>query len=370
MSSFEALVLKALERVYDPELNRPITDLGMVGAISGNANTIQVTVKLTVAHCPMKDELESRVKKELAKDFPEAELEIALAVMSKDELELLKQKLRGKEKINPFLNSPTKVILVGSGKGGVGKSTVTVNLAFGLANRGFNVGLLDADIYGFSISNLLKITNRPTRLDDMMIPPMMHGVKVVSIGMFLDKNEPVSWRGPMLHKAIEQFLSDVYWGDLDFLIVDMPPGTGDVSISIGQLLPNAKALVVTTPAADASLVAVRSAMASHRAGQEILGVVENLSWVENQDGSKFELFGTGGGKDLAEKISEFVGNEIKVLSQIPVSRNMAQASDTGNPLVTLGLDDASVKALNELIELVAETKLGKNQRQLQVKLTS
>ncbi|MFM8927890.1 MAG: P-loop NTPase [Rhodoluna sp.] len=300
MNSLESQVLASVGKVSDPELSKPLTELGMVGAINGSIEKFSVEIKLTVSHCPMKAELESLVKSTLALDFPNSEFHIDLTVMSKEELAKLKVKLRGHERTNPFLQSPTRVILVGSGKGGVGKSTLTANLAVGLAKRGFKVGLIDADIFGFSLTKLMGTSSRPTRLDDMMLPPTAFGVKLMSIGMFLDANEPVSWRGPMLHKAIEQFLSDVYWGDLDFLVIDMPPGTGDVSISIGQLLPNAKYLVVSTPASDASLVAARSAMAAFKSGQEIIGVVENFSWLELPDNSKQYPFGVGGGESLAK----------------------------------------------------------------------
>ena len=223
MSTLQDRALAALSLVIDPELRKPITELDMVGAISGSENEFSVEIKLTVSHCPQATQIEAKVNEVLAKDFPSSEISVAMNVMTKDELDALKIKLRGgrEPKSNPFgVGSATKVFLIGSGKGGVGKSSLTVNLAVELANQGFDVGVLDADIFGFSIPAQLGTSDRPTRLDDMILPPIAHGVKVISIGMFLPSNEPVAWRGPMLHKAVEQFLTEVHWGSLDYLLID------------------------------------------------------------------------------------------------------------------------------------------------------
>lgn len=367
MNDQEQRVILALSKVIDPELRFPITELNMVGNTSASDSSVSVEIKLTVSHCPQADYLEHSVREVLEKEFQDQEITVQMNVMSKDELDALKLKLRGNKapRSNPFgPGSSTRVILVGSGKGGVGKSTLTSNLAVELAQRGFRVGLIDADIFGFSITNQLGITSRPTRLDDLMLPPIAFGVQVISIGMFLDGNEPVSWRGPMLHKAIEQFLTDVYWDDLDFLLIDMPPGTGDVAISIGQLLPNAKALVVTTPQQAASLVAVRSGLAAKNASHEIIGVIENMSWLENPDGSKSYLFGKGGGQEVASTL----GTEL--LSQIPLSPELSASSDKGVPLILSEYPDAAGLAIKELANKLTETKLPKSNRTLNVKLGS
>ncbi len=362
-------VLSALAKVNDPEIGLPITDLNMVGDIALSAENLKVEIKLTVAHCPMQAEIEEAVRSALQAEFSDKKIQVVIAVMTKTELDELKLKLRGKEKTNPFgENSATRVILVGSGKGGVGKSTVTVNLAVGLARLGFQVGLVDADIFGFSVPRLMGITTKPTRIDDMMMPPIAFGVKTISIGMFLPANEPVSWRGPMLHKAIEQFLTDVYWGSLDFLIIDMPPGTGDVAISIGQLLPQAKALVVTTASTAAAEVAVRSAMAARKAGHQILGVVENMSWLIDSAGQKQFIFGSGGTQLLVDTLNEYSGEKPELLAQIPISQNLAESTESGIPLITTEIQDDALDALTELVKLVAGTKLGPGVRELRVKL--
>jgi ATP-binding protein involved in chromosome partitioning len=265
MSEVKARVLKALSQVIDPELRRPITELGMVGDVLESADVLEVAIKLTVSHCPAANEIEDKVSTALREEFG-AGFKVNMQVMSPEELNDLKAMLRGslEPKTNPFTEgTSTRVFLFGSGKGGVGKSTITANVAVHLAKLGHSVGLIDADIFGFSIPDQLGLTAKPTRLDDMILPPVIHGVKVISIGMFLPGNEPVAWRGPMLHKAIEQFLTDVYWGQLDFLLIDMPPGTGDVAISVGQLLPTAKSIVITTPQLSAAVVAERSGTAGH-----------------------------------------------------------------------------------------------------------
>jgi len=365
MSDKEQRVILALSKVIDPELRFPITELDMVGNIATSDSSISVEIKLTVSHCPQADYIETAVRDSLTSEFKDLELNIQINVMTKEELESLKLKLRGNKapRTNPFgPGSSTRVILVGSGKGGVGKSTLTSNLAVELSSNGYRVGLIDADIFGFSITNQLGITSRPTRLDDLMLPPIAYGVQVISIGMFLDGNEPVSWRGPMLHKAIEQFLTDVYWDDLDFLLIDMPPGTGDVAISIGQLLPNAKALVVTTPQKAASLVAVRSGMAARNANHEIIGVIENMSWLENPDGSRNYLFGQGGGQEVASTLGT------SLLAQIPLSQELSASSDSGYPLVLNETLDAAGLAIKQLANQLAETKLPKTNRTLNVKL--
>jgi ATP-binding protein involved in chromosome partitioning len=258
------------------------------------------------------------------------------------------------------------VFLIGSGKGGVGKSSLTVNLAVELAAQGFDVGVLDADIFGFSIPGQLGTTDRPTRLDDMILPPIAHGVKVISIGMFLPSNEPVAWRGPMLHKAVEQFLTEVHWGSLDYLLIDMPPGTGDVSISVGQLLPNARSIVVTTPQLAASYVAQRSGSASHKIGQEIFGVIENMSGLVMPDGSTLELFGTGGGELVAQQLSEYSGTKVALIGKVPISVALRAGSDFGEPLVLNHKEDPASIEIARIAKLISEAKVPVANRTLKV----
>ena len=372
MSDLNSEVYVALGQVIDPELRRPITELGMVGEIKGDAASFEVTIKLTVSHCPQADYLEQEVTKALTTSFTQSNVTVKMSVMSQAELAELKLKLRdGKEpKANQFVaGSSTKVFLIGSGKGGVGKSSITANIAVELASQGYEVGLIDADIFGFSIPGQLGTNDRPTRLDDMILPPIAHGVKVISIGMFLPGNEPVAWRGPMLHKAVEQFLTEVYWGNLEFLLIDMPPGTGDVAISVGQLLPTAKTIVVTTPQQAAATVAERSGTAGLKTGQEIFGVIENMSYLIQPDGSKVELFGSGGGEVVAQSLSARTRTIIALLAKIPLSINLREGSDTGNPVVLAHPDDASSTEIKKLAKLLIDSKLPTSARTLKVTLT-
>jgi ATP-binding protein involved in chromosome partitioning len=282
--------------------------------------------------------------------------------MTQTERDALKLKLRnGKPpRFNPFgKDTLTRVFLIGSGKGGVGKSSVTTNLAVALADQGFRVGLVDADIFGFSIPGQLGLTDKPTRVDEMILPPVSaNGVKVISIGMFLEDSKPVAWRGPMLHRAIEQFLCDVFWGDLDFLLVDLPPGTGDVAISLGQLLPTAKTVVVTTPQVAAAEVAERSGSVGLQTGQSVFGVIENMAWLTQPDGSKLELFGRGGGQAVAERLTKISNAPVNLLGQIPMSIALREGSDNGAPIVLAEPSDPAAQVISEIAKMLAETKLG------------
>jgi ATP-binding protein involved in chromosome partitioning len=349
-----------LSRVIDPELRLPITELGMVGEIELTGNTAKVEIKLTITGCPQAN----RIKQEVSEAILESGVELAevtLSVMTNEERVALKEKLRaGKPpKQNPFgKDTLTNIFLIGSGKGGVGKSTITANLAVALAAKGQRVGLIDADIFGFSIPGQLGITDKPTRVDELILPPVAFGVKVISIGMFLDQNRPVAWRGPMLHRAIEQFLTDVYWGDLDILLVDLPPGTGDIAISLGQFLPTARTVVVTTPQLAASEVAERSAAVGLQTGQEIFGVIENMSYLE-LNGERTEIFGSGGGMDVAKRLTTLSGKEVSLIGQIPMSIALREGSDSGSPHV---LGDVKDKAASEILA-IAE-KLAKQSREL------
>jgi ATP-binding protein involved in chromosome partitioning len=369
MTELATRVYSSLDLVIDPELRKPITQLDMVGELTGELDDFRVEIKLTVSHCPQATQIEEQVNNALAQEFPSAKVQVKMAVMSKEELDALKIKLRGgrEAKSNPFdAGTSTKVFLIGSGKGGVGKSSLTVNLAVELAKQGFEVGVLDADIFGFSIPSQLGTTDRPTRLDDMILPPIAYGVKVISIGMFLPSNEPVAWRGPMLHKAVEQFLTEVHWGTLDYLLIDMPPGTGDVAISVGQLLPNAKSIVVTTPQEAASYVAQRSGSASHKIGQEIFGVIENMSGLQMPDGSTLELFGSGGGQAAADALTEFSGTPVPLIGQVPVSVELRTGSDSGNPVIQTNPKDPAAIAIAKIAKLLIDSKLPPVNRTLKV----
>lgn len=347
-------MLDALSKVIDPELRLPITELGMVGEITDES----VTIKLTVTGCPAADRIERDVQAAVG------DLKVIMTVMTQAERDVLKAKLRGGRapRVNPFdADNAAKVYLIGSGKGGVGKSTVTANLAVALASRGLTVGLIDADIFGFSIPGQLGITDKPTKLDDMILPPVSHGVKVISIGMFLETSQPVAWRGPMLHRAVAQFLTDVHWGDLDFLLIDMPPGTGDVAISLGQLLPTAQTIVVTTPQVAAAEVAERSGSVGVQTGQSVFGVIENMSWLQQGD-ERIELFGSGGGQAVADRLNA------PLLGQIPLSIPMREGADKGLPVVDANPADSASQALGALAEKIAATKTPLAGRRLKLSL--
>lgn len=364
-------VLSALDKVIDPELRQSIVELGMVGEIQETDVSITVELKLTIAGCPAAQKIERDVVEVLGGS---KKVSVNVGVMTQSERDVLKEKLRGGRPIrsNPFdADTYTRVYLVGSGKGGVGKSSITANLAVGLAARGFKVGLIDADIFGFSIPGQLGITDKPTKVDELMLPPIFEAgtgvVKVISIGMFLDQQQAVAWRGPMLHRAIQQFLTDVHWGDLDFLLVDLPPGTGDIAISLGQLLPTAKSIVVTTPQAAAADIAGRTAAVGLQTGQSILGVIENMSWLE-VDGKRTELFGSGGGKHVAEALTALAEAEVPLLGQVPISMPLREGADSGNPVIIAEPNDEASLALGKVIDAIAADKLVRQNKSLRLNL--
>ncbi len=377
MTSRES-VFAALAKVIDPELRRPITELGMVGKITpfddeaANSDAdakLSVEIKLTVVGCPAADRIRSDVEQALA--TVSTNFEVNMTVMTADERAELKTKLLGGRALrtNPFgADTLTRVFLIGAGKGGVGKSSLTANLAVALAAKGLRVGLVDADIFGFSIPAQLGLTDKPTRLDEMILPPVAFGVKVISIGMFIDENKPVAWRGPMLHRAIEQFLVDVYWGDLDFLLVDLPPGTGDIAISLGQLLPTAKTVVVTTPQVAAADVAERSGAVGLQTGQSVFGVIENMAWLEQSDGTRLDLFGAGGGELVASRLAKLSGSPVEVLGQVPISMALREGSDAGAPVVLGNPDDLAAEAILSIAEKIAADQLGLSGRRLKLSL--
>ncbi|MFV2103352.1 Mrp/NBP35 family ATP-binding protein [Micromonospora sp. LOL_024] len=370
VSTVNDAVQAALATVNDPEIHRPITELGMVrSAEVGQDGVVRVELLLTVAGCPLKDKLRSDITAAVSAVSGITGVEIEFGVMSTEQRQALQTKLRGggaagQEPVIPFAQPGcrTRVYAVASGKGGVGKSSVTVNLAASLAARGLSVGVVDADIYGHSVPRMLGAEGLPTRVEDMIMPPEAHGVKVISIGMFTAGNAAVVWRGPMLHRALQQFLADVYWGDLDVLLLDLPPGTGDVAISLAQLLPNAEILVVTTPQAAAAEVAERAGAIALQTHQRIVGVIENMSWLELPDGSRLEIFGAGGGQTVADSLTQTIGAQVPLLGQVPLDTRVREAGDDGNPIVLAEPDSAASKALGQVADRLAvrrESLIGK-----------
>lgn len=332
----EEQVREALTRVIDPEIRRPITDLGMVESVEiSDDGVVTVGVLLTVSGCPLRDTITADTRKEVGALDGVTDVQVRMGVMNDEQRAELRTRLRGgaAEPVIPFTKpgNLTKVYAVTSGKGGVGKSSVTANLAAAFAAQGLSVGVVDADIYGFSIPRMLGVDQVPTQLDGMIVPPVAHDVKVISIGMFVEDKQPVVWRGPMLHRAVQQFLSDVFWGDLDVLLLDLPPGTGDVTISVAQLLPNAEILVVTTPQQAAAEVAERTGLIATQTHQKVVGVIENMSYMPQPDGSRLEIFGSGGGQAVSESLSETLGYEVPLLAQLPLDIRLREGSDTGTP---------------------------------------
>src|SRR6476620_11326795 len=359
----QTAVRAGLAKVIDPELRRPITELGMVKSVDVDADGgVHVEIYLTTSACPKKSEITERVR-QVALDVPgTGAVTVTLGVMNDEHRAELRKMLRGdsREPVIPFAQpgSLTRVYAVASGKGGVGKSSVTVNLAAALAARGLSVGVLDADIYGHSVPRMMGTTDRPTQVDSMILPPVAHGVRVISIAMFTQGNTPVVWRGPMLHRALQQFLADVYWGDLDVLLLDLPPGTGDIAISVSQLIPGAEILVVTTPQLAAAEVAERAGAIALQTRQRIVGVVENMAGLQLPDGTTMALFGEGGGRQVAERLSQAVGADVPLLGQIPIDPELVTAGDSGVPLVLGSPDSAAGKELRKIADALAVRKRG------------
>ncbi|MGD8200202.1 Mrp/NBP35 family ATP-binding protein [Ornithinimicrobium sp. W1679] len=367
----------ALATVDDPEIRKPITDLGMVESVDvGDDGRVRVTVLLTVPGCPMKDTITRDVTAAVSRVEHVTGVDVQLGVMSDEQRGALRDQLRGgaAERDIPFArpDSLTTVYAVASGKGGVGKSSVTVNLAAALAAEGLRVGVVDADIYGFSVPRMLGVTRPPTQVDDMIMPPVAEpgGVKVISIGMFVPGNQPVVWRGPMLHRAMQQFLADVYWGDLDVLLLDLPPGTGDIAITVAQLLPSSELIVVTTPQQAAAEVAERAGSIALQTHQRIVGVVENMSWLELPDGSRQEIFGSGGGQAVADSLSRSIGAEVPLLGQVPLDVTLREGGDTGRPVVLSHPDSPAATALRGVARQLARRGRGLAGRKLGITPTN
>jgi ATP-binding protein involved in chromosome partitioning len=347
-------VRAALATVNDPEIHRPITDLGMVKSVDvGDDGSVRVEVYLTVSGCPLRETITRDVTAAVSRVPGVTGVAVGLDVMSDEQRRELAASLRGGKAAReiPFAKpgSLTRVYAVASGKGGVGKSSVTVNLAAAMAAEGLKVGVVDADIYGHSVPRMLGTDGRPTQVEDMIMPPSANGVKVISIGMFTPGNAPVVWRGPMLHRALQQFLADVYWGDLDVLLLDLPPGTGDIAISVAQLMPNAEILIVTTPQQAAAEVAERAGTIAVQTHQKIVGVIENMSGLPCPHcGEMVDVFGTGGGERVAEGLTRTTGADVPVLGAIPIDVRLREGGDEGKPVVITDPDSPAGAALRDI----------------------
>jgi ATP-binding protein involved in chromosome partitioning len=345
-------IVQALGNVIDPELRKPVTELDMVRDVRIEAGHVAVTIALTVPGCPLRASFEEQIDRAVAPLAGVEAVSVDFDVMTPDERATLTTKLRGgvsSRSKGISVDRKTRVLAVASGKGGVGKSTLTVNLAAAFADLGHRTGVLDADVYGHSIPHMLGVSQRPVVVDKMIVPPVKGDLKLMSIGFFLDENAPVMWRGPMLHRALEQFLSDVHWGELDTLLVDMPPGTGDVAISLGQLLPRAEAVIVTTPQPAAQQVAVRAAQMAHKTGMRLVGVIENMSHLV---GSGEQIFGAGGGEALAEEIG------VPLLGRVPLDPRLRECADEGEPLVAVDPDSETSQAIAEIAAAIEAAARG------------
>jgi ATP-binding protein involved in chromosome partitioning len=360
----EAAVRAALARVDDPEIHRPITDLGMVKSVEIAADgTVSVGIYLTIQGCPMRETLTANVTDAVRGVAGVTGVRVELDVMSDEQRKALAASLRGgqAEREVPFAKpgSLTRVYCVASGKGGVGKSSVTVNLAAAMAADGLKVGVVDADIYGHSVPRMLGTDDVPTQVENMIMPPTAHGVRVISIGMFTPGNAPVVWRGPMLHRALQQFLADVYWGDLDVLLLDLPPGTGDIAISVAQLVPGAEILVVTTPQQAAAEVAERAGSIAVQTHQKIVGVVENMSGLPCPHcGEMVDVFGSGGGQRVAEGLTRTTGTEVPLLGTVPIDVRLREGGDEGKPVVLTDPGSPAGVALRSVADALGTRRRG------------
>ena len=357
----ESAVRSALSRVEDPEIGKPITELNMVNTVEVDGQDVSVEILLTIAGCPMKNTIDTNVRAAIEDIEGVGKVDVTLGAMTDEQRLELKKQLRGsaQDPEIPFAkpDSTTRVFAVASGKGGVGKSSMTVNLAAALHAQGFKVGIVDADIYGHSVPGQLGSTAGPTVLDDeMLLPPIAHGIKHISIGQFVQGNAPIVWRGPMLHRALQQFLTDVFWGDLDFLLLDLPPGTGDVALSVAQLIPNAELLVVTTPQAAAAEVAERAGSIAQQTRQRVAGVIENMSAMVLPDGSVVDVFGSGGGQVVAERLTTLLGYDVEQLGQVPLEPALREDSDSGTPTVIAHPESAAATAISDVATKVAKRR--------------
>ena len=359
-ASIRSRVFTALAGVIDPEIRKPITDLDMVSGVTvSQTGQVTVGIVLTIAGCPAAQRIESDVLAAAESVVGSGHAIVDVGTMTREQRTALTEKLRGSQVERSVQFGPesfTRVYAITSGKGGVGKSTITANLAVALAGEGLRVGIVDADVHGFSIPGLLGLVHdglavKPTQVGDMILPPIAHDVKVISIGMFIDDpSAAVAWRGPMLHRTIKQFLTDVYFGDLDVLLLDLPPGTGDVAITVGQLLPHAEVIVVTTPQTAAADVAERSGVVARQTGQSVYGVIENMSAMVQPDGSLLELFGSGGGAEVARRLSIGQPVPVPMLAQVPLSLPLRTGGDVGLPVVLGAPGDPAAHAILALAQ--------------------
>lgn len=356
LTPLENALRTALARVIDPEIRRPIVDLDMVTSATVDGDHATVAIELTIVGCPAATRIEREVREAAESVDGINKVTVNVGVMSVEKRTALTERLQGarRREVQFGPDSATKIFAITSGKGGVGKSTITANLGAALAARGRKVGIVDADVFGFSIPALLGVAEeKPTRVGELMLPPIGFGVKVISIGMFLPgPATAVSWRGPMLHRTIKQFLSEVYFDELDILLLDLPPGTGDVAISVGQLLPQAEVIVITTPQVAAADVAERSAIVARKTGQHVFGVIENMSGFTLPDGTALELFGTGGGADVAARLST-PDQSVPLLASVPISIALREGGDTGAPVVLMHPDDPAAAAILAVADLLA-----------------
>jgi len=361
------VVIDALRPVHDPELNRSIVDLNMVRDVKVNDGLVSLTVTLTIAGCPLRNEIQQRVNGAIRPLAGVKDVQLNFGVMTDEERAALREKLHGSPATTagsapahghsqgraiPFAQagSKTRPLLISSGKGGVGKSSVTTNLAVALAAAGHSVGVVDADIYGYSIPRMLGADREPVVIDQMLVPPQSYGVRCISIGYFVPDGQAVVWRGPMLHKALEQFLTDVYWDEPEFLLIDMPPGTGDIALSLSQYLPRAEVYVVTTPQEAAQKVARLSAAMAKKVNMSVRGVIENMSWFTGDDGKRYELFGTGGGKSLADELG------VPLLAQIPLVNQLREGGDEGKPIAAIAPESEVGRVFGELAKKIVEMR--------------
>ena len=351
-------IAEALTTVQDPELHRSITDLGMVENLSEKDGEVVVKILLTISGCPMQDRLRGDITTAISGVVGVKNIDLTFGVMSQVQRDNVKKIMRGgREKFIPFAqpDSLARVIGIASGKGGVGKSSLTVNLAVASAKKGLRVGILDADVYGHSVPRLMGLMGqRPTAIDQMFIPLESFGVKTVSMEMFKpERSDAVAYRGPLLHRVLEQLLSDAYWGDLDLLLIDLPPGTGDLAISLGQLIPTSEIVVVTTPQIAAAEVAERAGRIAHQIHQHVIGVIENMSeYTDSVTGVKTSLFGSGGGEETAKRLSQLVGSDVPLLGKIPFSVDLRLGGDAGVPIVISDPESASAIVLFEIAEKI------------------
>ena len=353
-----AAVRTAIEQVEDPEIHRTFGELGMVRDLDVSDGTVSVLIALTIPGCPLKNQINSDVTEAAMSVEGVTSVEVSFTSMTDEERAALSADLRGggseaREIAFAAPGNKTRVVGIASGKGGVGKSSVTANLGVALAQQGLRVGIIDADVWGFSIPKMMGVDRAPTVLDDMLLPPEAHGVHVISMDFFVQPDQAVVWRGPMLHKALEQFLVDVHWGDLDYLLIDMPPGTGDVAISISQYLPRSEILVVTTPQATAQRVAVRAGLMAKKVDQDIIGVVENMSWFTGDDDKRYFLFGAGGGAELAKTL------DVEMIGQVPMTIPMREGSDQGQPIMAVDPDNEASLVFAQMAEWVEAQKPSK-----------